>query len=326
MLIFHTANLKGQLVPYSYRSRAIIPSGYIDDSRTTNDLTTVVDGDIVVLGKKHQLKHAQYLKDRGIKFIIDVADDKFAMFTHWKETIPMANYVTTTCEHLGDRIKELTGVERIDVIPDPTERERLTPHILFRDKIRLFYYGADSNMAKIDWVLLTNSLKKVKDFELILMTNKAKDMPKSSKFRRPHWNWMNYNDINGWQKQGEDIWKETKNWSHESQQEMYQWCDIVILPVSNDKESKSKGNNRPIDAIQSGRFVITNPGVPSYEKISQYMWMGNISEGLQFALNNREEVLNMIQKGQQMIDREYTPYMIAKKWEKAYEYIMRNDI
>lgn len=326
MLVFHTPKLDGQLIPYSYRSRATLPSGYIDDSRTTNDLTTVVDGDVVVLGKKHTYDDAWYLKKRNIQFIVDVADDKFSMFKHWKETIPMANYVTTTCEYLADRTKTLTGVERIDIIPDPTERERKSVHTNFKDKIRLFYYGADSNMAKVDWVMLQNSLKKVKDFEWVLMTNKAKERPKSNKFKKHHWNWLNYGEIGGWQRQGQNIWDCTKDWSYDEQQKMYEWCDIVILPTADDKESKCKGNNRPIDAIQSGRFVITNPGIPSYEKISEFLWMGNISEGLQFALNNRSQVSSMITLGQQMIDKEYTPYMIAKKWENAYEFIMRNNL
>ena len=55
---------------------------------------------MIVLGKKHQLQDAVHLKENNIKFIVDIADDKFTVpeFKHWYATIPNANAITTTCE------------------------------------------------------------------------------------------------------------------------------------------------------------------------------------------------------------------------------------
>ena len=68
MLVFITPKLfdiKGKRekrVPYSYRSRATIPSANIEDSRTTHDINTVKPNDVVVLGKKHSKNDCDYLR------------------------------------------------------------------------------------------------------------------------------------------------------------------------------------------------------------------------------------------------------------------------
>ena len=330
MLVFHTPVLsKDSAIPYSYRSRAIIPSNNIEDSRVTDDLTTVNKDDVVVLGKKHKLEDAIYLANKDIKFIIDVADHKFDLFRHWFQTIPMAHTVTTTCEYLSGVITELTDFKNVYVIPDPTEREQKPIHIDYGKTIKLFYYGADSNFAKIDWWTIENSLKKVTDIDLKYMMNKRIEPPKSSKFFKLQHNWYHYEDIKTVKQRGLDRWHSIENWSFDRQQELLDWCDIVILPVVNDIESKCKGNNRPVDAIQSGKFVITNPGIPSYEKlgskIKRTMWIGNLSEGLNFAINNKHIVRDYIYRGQDLINKEYLPKMVAQKWKNLYENISGNN-
>ena len=102
MLVFITPKLDTTRIPYSYRSRATIPSSQIKDSRVTDDIKSLKSNDIAVLGKKHSKEDAEYCISKEINYIVDVADDKFAMFKHWYFTIPNANAVTTTCHSLRE--------------------------------------------------------------------------------------------------------------------------------------------------------------------------------------------------------------------------------
>ena len=77
---------------------------------------------------------------------------------------------------------------------------------------------------------------------------------------------------------------------------------------------KSKGNNRPIDGIQQGKFVITNDTIPSYVDLNNFIWTGDIAEGLKYAIDNPNEVVQKITLGQQHINKYYTPSHIVKKW------------
>ena len=124
MLVFITPKLDTTRIPYSYRSRATIPSSQIKDSRVTDDIKSLKTGDIAVLGKKHSKEDAEYCITNEINYIVDVADDKFAMFKHWYFTIPNANAVTTTCHSLRELIQKETNTNSY-VIPDPTERKKV---------------------------------------------------------------------------------------------------------------------------------------------------------------------------------------------------------
>ena len=47
-------------------------------------------------------------------------------------------------------------------------------------------------------------------------------------------------------------------WNFDLQEKLVNKSDFVLLPVTEDRESICKGNNRPIDALQQGKMVLTN--------------------------------------------------------------------
>ena len=132
MLVFITPKLNNKRIPYSYRARATIPSANVKGSRVTDDISSLKPDDIAVLGKKHTKEDAEYCISKEINYIVDIADDKFDMFKHWRFTIPNANAVTTTCHRLREVIHEETGSKSY-VIPDPTERPRGEPKFEVKD-------------------------------------------------------------------------------------------------------------------------------------------------------------------------------------------------
>ena len=68
MLVFVTPKRSEEhLVPYSYRTRATIVSENIFDSRVTDDIRTLQQNDVAVLGKRHTREDADYCLRHDIK-------------------------------------------------------------------------------------------------------------------------------------------------------------------------------------------------------------------------------------------------------------------
>ena len=177
MLVFITPKLDSSRIPYSYRARATIPSANVKNSRVTDDINSLQPDDIAVLGKKHSKEDVEHLISKEINFIVDIADDKFNQFNHWRFTIPNANAVTTTCHRLREVIQEETGSKSY-VIPDPTERPRGEPKFEVKEVMNAFYYGSDGNYSKLMWPEIKEVLNRVKKTNIKIMTNKPEHPPK----------------------------------------------------------------------------------------------------------------------------------------------------
>jgi len=236
--------------------------------------------DIVVLGRIHNEFHVEQLRDYGIKYIHDICDNKWPMLEKlWSNTNSTATAITTTCNELKKLIEEKVN-KPVYVIPDPTERDE-EPVKFNPNPVRMsaLYYGSAGNLNQIDW--RQYDLSKV---ALQIMSNKGPIM-----------------------------------WSYKLQGEMVRQSDIVLLPVDNDHEmTKYKGNNRPVDALRQGRFVITNATIPSWRKLQKFIWCGDINEGINWAINNPKEVIKKVEEGQKLVASIYTPEKITREWERVY--------
>ena len=291
MLKFFTPPREGLLEPYTYRGRArLIKSGI-----TIKDLLgqKFNPNDVVVLGVIHQPSHVEYLIDNKIKFIHDICDNKWPEFEKsWGYANCYATAITTTCEELKVLIHEKSDRDAF-IISDLTEREqevvKFSPEP--NKPIELVYYGSGGNYKQLDfdeYHLPNSSLTIVTDIN----ENETE---------------INYS-------------RNMVGWSFEAQGEQVRKSDIVILPVDNDNQKTPyKGNNRPIDAIRQGRFVITNAKTPSWLKLKDYMWCGDIEEGYKWALSNPNEVKKKIIMGQKFVSENYAVDVISKKWEEIYK-------
>ena len=115
-------------------------------------------------------------------------------------------------------------------------------------------------------------------------------------------------------------------WDYTLQEKLVNKSDFVLLPVTEDRESMCKGNNRPVDALQQGRMVLTNPGIPSYEDLKDFLYIGDLYEMYQGMINQPGQVISKIKRAQEFIEQNYSPKAIAKKWEQVYENISSNNI
>jgi len=277
---------------FSARTRGLLlvenmghPHTYVTDVKDCNK------EDLVVVAKDHNEKHINYLLENNIKYIYDVSDNhwhrkKFSK--SWLYTAKHSLQLTTTCDYLAEVSKKYTG-KTVTVIPDLTERQEEPAKFNPQKEIKMVWYGARINFNLLDWADIVKKIKAVNfNTQIDVITNKSKEMP-----------------------------KEYIDWSFETQGDYVRNCDIVLLPLGPQSEhSLGKGNNRPVDAIRQGRFVITTAGSPSYNDLKDYMWIGDIAEGYSWALDNPDLVLEKIRAGQKYIEKNYSPTVIANKWIK----------
>lgn len=108
--------------------------------------------------------------------------------------------------------------------------------------------------------------------------------------------------------------KNIMNWSLKTEQEELKKCDMVLLTNNNIYASE----NRVVKAIRAGKFVITPSDIPSWNELKDFIWIGDVNKGIEWAKNNREEVLDKILKGQLYVRNKFAPEIIAKQWRRIF--------
>lgn len=277
---------------YSDRSRGhLLAEQMPSDSYIINSVTEA-NNDIVKVSLPHFSQPLlDYFKKNKIPFILDVTDYKFHKEGLKKLYIDAAYHaiaVTTTCQYLADICKKLFNRE-VHIIKDLTERKESTPIIRkidYNDTLKLVWYGIRDNMKGINFEKIKNDLKKIHpNIEIKIITNKKESDPLD---------WI--------------------QWDYDTQEKLVAEADIVLIPTMSSNNAKSKGNNRPVDAIRQGKYVISGNTIPSYHELKHFMFIGDLQEGVTFFLNYPDKVRNMVTKGQHYIKLNYSPEIIAAQW------------
>ena len=310
---FYTLKFKakdGEHTRASRRFRATIPlKGMRENDGQIEDLfKEAVRNDIIILAKDTSIKEGQFLLDNNIKFVFDICDDKWG--SRKKNLVDTYNFlcknaklVTTSTPTLANIIHRHTG-KHAHVISDPVERERKEPefkNITDDTVIKFAYYGAGKNFDIIDWNKIVNDLKRVHNkIEIHAVIGRVEKHLKTV----------------------QDLIEKkilfAYQWTYELQDQIVDDCHFVLIPIVNVNENISaKSPNRLIDGIQRGKLVLTNTGVNSYEPFRSFSYFVsdfNYGRGLKYAINNKDEVLTNIKRGQLYIDQHHTPEIIGKKW------------
>ena len=290
---------KGVTRRASVRFRATVPlKGMREEDGFITKVTDAKPGELVVLAKNIHKEDIDFLIRNKIKFIFDVCDDKWNKDPQlYNYACRTANLVTTTCELLQSKIKEYT-TKTAFIIPDPTEREQEEPIFNPKDHIKLAWFGGRKSFSLFNWDDVVNDLRTVTtNFSIHAITNK----PDKASKRLSHLI--------------KDKILFMYGWDFEKQGQIVRDSDIVLLPIPKGMPLvQVKSPNRVIDGIQQGRFVLTNDGVDSYKNLKDYIHLGDLKEGLKWALNNKEQVIEKIKLGQDYIKRNHSPEVIGKRW------------
>jgi hypothetical protein len=104
-------------------------------------------------------------------------------------------------------------------------------------------------------------------------------------------------------------------WSPEATQQALVRCDAVILPqLVEDRTKRAKSNNRMVDSLNCGRFVIAHP-LPAYEELREYAWVGDsLAEGLRWLLRHPDEALQRVQRGQEYVAKNHSLERLGEFW------------
>lgn len=103
-------------------------------------------------------------------------------------------------------------------------------------------------------------------------------------------------------------------WSIDSEREQLEKCAVVLMTGDNWGASA----NRVVKALRSGKFVVTPGGVPAWDELQDYIWIGDVRDGIKWALNNREEACRKILAGQKFVATRNRPASIGAQWKELF--------
>jgi hypothetical protein len=113
-----------------------------------------------------------------------------------------------------------------------------------------------------------------------------------------------YADVNPFLYTGE-------RWTLEGETKAIGSAAVILLTGSNPGASA----NRAVKAIRAGRFAVAPEDCPeSWKELSDFMWIGDVREGIKWALSNREEACCKVLAGQSYVRNRFSPQSIGSQW------------
>lgn len=103
-------------------------------------------------------------------------------------------------------------------------------------------------------------------------------------------------------------------WSAANERRCLAESAVVLLTGSNAGASA----NRVVKALRAGRFVVTPGGIESWNELADFIWIGDVHEGIRWALNNREDACKRIAAGQEYVRDRFSPQTVGKQWASLF--------
>lgn len=223
--------------------------------------------------------------------IFDICDNYFIKpeAGFYKFMCENSEVITCSSKNLQKLIKEETGRDAY-YIPEPLSTFYAGTRQLTKDKPRILWFGNKSNIFSV--IPLLDSLQA---FEVTIITDSP---PEQLLTKYPFVKFL--------------------NWSPETVEEELLVHDIVLVPQNNDEWGNYKSMNRAVDSLAMGCHVITN-NWEVYKDLKDYIYIGDILEGIQSYIDNYEEVCKYVQLGQKHVIENYNPNKIASIWEHVFK-------
>jgi len=281
--------------------QALVDQGY--DAKILTDWDEIDSDTLVIFLKLSQVDQIQEAKHRGARTIYDLCDNKFDEQPEYAPCCMAADLVTVNSIQMGASVKEHTGRDSI-VMPDPFERPKLAPAFAPGKDLKLLWFGSQSSFKFLPIVEIWQRLEdEIKNYRYTMISAKTERLLSKMTLRQAKGSvvGINFDRI------------DMQTWTWGLQGQLLQDCDIVLMPVQTDNpRTDTKSANRVIDSLISGRFVITTP-LASYEEFAPYTWQGDYIEGIKWARDNPDQVINMIAAGQQYTEQNYSARVLSNR-------------
>ncbi|MCK5602539.1 hypothetical protein KAR91_11735 [Candidatus Pacearchaeota archaeon] len=276
----------------SYRYRMLMPARELEKHGHTVTFNQFArSGASTVVFSKHfnygDIDVAVLCKNRGKRIIFDVCDNHFGKSPHRPHYIvmcQMADKIIAGTPEMATAIKEATGMDAT-VIPDPYEFKEVKPEVrVLEDSLKLLWYGHASNLPSLMKIWPT-----LKGHRVMIVS----DPKYSNKIGMP-----------------------IVQWSKKNMVKAFEGCDAVIIPTQKTGRHTVKGANRMVEAIRQGKFVIAGD-LPAYEQFRNWMWTGDIAEGIEWFKANPEEAAERVKWAQSYVNNNFSPERIGNLWNDA---------
>lgn len=267
----------------SYRYRIQIPAKHLREMGHEVSIGKPEPADIGVFSKHFNARDYEIARQpvRYRKVVFDICDYHLdgPYSDHYERMMDLADTITVATEEMARSIEDETG-HVSKVIPDPYEFPEKTPK--FTDEMRLLWFGHPSNLNPLRLEIEKGNLG---GYWLKVISQPNAMIP-------------------------------CIPWSMEAMENGLDECDIVIIPQEDTQRNRCKGANRMIESIRSGRFVIAN-AMPAYEQFKDWMYIGDIQEGLKWAETNKKEITDRITEAQKYVRQTFCPKAISLQWQSA---------
>ena len=100
-------------------------------------------------------------------------------------------------------------------------------------------------------------------------------------------------------------------WSPDAVDAAYKSHALVVIPTG---RAIAKSANRLIESVRAGKFVVCEP-LPAYEGFAEWMWVGDIKQGVEWALSHKSECLERVRMCQHYIQKKFSPNRIGAMWQ-----------
>lgn len=272
----------------SYRYRIKIPGMILSDWGHEVVVGKPQQADVGVFSKHFNAQDYEIARQptRYRRVVFDVCDYHLdgPHRDHYERMVHLADEVIVGTDEMGIQIAREFERKTI-TIPDPYEFEEQEPE--FRDGLRILWFGHASNLKPLLFEIESGALE---GYWLQVISNPNALIP-------------------------------TIPWSMEAMKKGLDECDIIIIPQINDRKNRCKGANRMVEAIRSGRFVIASD-MPSHEQFKEFMYIGDLREGLQWVRNNKTEIKDRVRQAQKYVAMKFNPSEIAYQWQ----FVLTSDV
>lgn len=266
----------------SYRLRVQIPAAQLQ----THGYKTSInggEGDFIVFSKptKDDVENIRRVKASGAKAIVDICDDHFQN-PFWAETY-------TTCAKEADRVvcSSEEMAKRIYLKTGVCAQVVPDPWE-FEEKPhargdKFLWFGHQLNIGEI-----TKYQVVTKTLDIRYCTGSNGILPKYTA------------------------------WSESALRGELAMADVAILPTA--EENTYKSANRLICAVMAGCFVVAGKSEIN-RQFRDYVWVGPVHGGVQFAKCYQNELLDLTTKAQNYIRAKFSPEEIGAQWATVFDSI-----
>lgn len=262
------------------------------------------------------------LKQRGIKIVVDVSDFKLGSgYAGWLEPVAgpgsaqlnervlrqlfaAADAITVPTAVLGEKLAAaLSHPIRWHVVPDPVEIAPGTPRFAPGEPLKLLWFGSYGQHIHALDAFLKKEAPRIgarRRSEMVLVTDPLDDKERMALHLLSRG----------------DFELRAVDWSVPVLAAALAACDIVVMPFRDDTEiTPNKSNNRAVQAMQAGRYVVAN-SIPSYDELADCCHVGpSIADGIFAALDDPAMVMERLKRGQARVAAEFSPEVIGRRWE-----------